>query len=67
MSKHFAIKDRDGTIHDEPSRKDALRDQKAYGGLVVTKCPVDERHMAEEAWLHVYVGAITPSKWFEKE
>jgi len=35
MSTNYAVKDRDGTIHAEPSRKDALRSQKAYGGLVV--------------------------------
>lgn len=37
MSKYYALRDRDGTIHDEPSRKDALREQKAYGGMVVSK------------------------------
>jgi hypothetical protein len=37
MSKQYAIKERDGTIHDEPSRGEALRDQKAYGGMVVAK------------------------------
>ena len=35
MSTNYAVKDRDGTIHAEPSRKDALRSQKAYGGLLV--------------------------------
>jgi hypothetical protein len=51
----------------------SLRPRKAvrfivtHGGLVVTKCPVDERQTAEEFWQPVYVGAITPSKWFQKE
>ena len=35
MSKNYAVKERDGTIHAESSRKDALRSQKAYGGMVV--------------------------------
>lgn len=38
-----------------------------HGGLVVTKCPADERQTAEEFWQPVYVGAISRSKWFEKE
>ncbi len=37
MSRQYAIKERDGTIHDEPSRSEALRSQKAYGGMVVTR------------------------------
>jgi hypothetical protein len=37
MSKLYAIKERDGTIHDEANRKEALREQKAYGGMVVTR------------------------------
>lgn len=32
---HYAIKDRDGKINQEPGKKDAKRDQKAYGGLIV--------------------------------
>ncbi len=36
MSKNFAVKDRDGTIHQEGNRKNAFRDQKAYGGLIVS-------------------------------
>src|SRR5215468_11710168 len=39
MSKNYAVKDRDGTIHTESSRKDALRSQKAYGGMVVEAKP----------------------------
>jgi len=35
MSKNYAVKERDGTIHAESSRKDAQRSQKAYGGMVV--------------------------------
>jgi hypothetical protein len=35
MSRNYAVKERDGTIHDEPSRKEALRSQKAFGGMVV--------------------------------
>jgi hypothetical protein len=41
MSRHYAIKDRDGTLHGEPNRKNALRDQKAYGGMVVQTKSVD--------------------------
>lgn len=37
MSRQYAIRDRDGTIHDEPSRSQALREQKAYGGMVVKR------------------------------
>lgn len=37
MSKHYALKDRDGTIHDAVSRKEALREQKAYGGMIVAR------------------------------
>jgi hypothetical protein len=33
----YAIKDRDGTVHAEPSRKEALRERKAYGGLIVQR------------------------------
>lgn len=33
MAKQYAVKDRDGTIHAEPSRRDAQRSQKAYGGI----------------------------------
>jgi hypothetical protein len=36
MSKRYALKDRDGTIHEEPSREAALIKQQAYGGMVVT-------------------------------
>jgi hypothetical protein len=32
---HYAIKDRDGKITQEPGKKDAKRDQKAFGGLIV--------------------------------
>jgi hypothetical protein len=35
MSKYYALKDRDGTIHNEPGRKEAVREQKAYGGMLV--------------------------------
>lgn len=31
----YGVKTRDGEIHYEASRKDALRNQKAYGGLIV--------------------------------
>jgi hypothetical protein len=37
MSRDYAVKDRDGTIHDEPGRKEALRSRKAYGGLIVQR------------------------------
>lgn len=37
MSKLYAIKDRDGRINDETGRGAALREQKAYGGMVVTR------------------------------
>ncbi len=37
MSKDYALKDRDGTIHEEPGRKEAMRERKAYGGMLVTK------------------------------
>lgn len=37
MKTDYAIRDRDGTIHDEPGRKKALRDRKAYGGLIVSR------------------------------
>jgi hypothetical protein len=32
---HYAVKDRDGKITQEQGKKDAKRDQKAYGGLIV--------------------------------
>ena len=32
---NYGVKTRDGEIHYEASRKDALRNQKAFGGLVV--------------------------------
>jgi hypothetical protein len=35
MSTNYAVKDRDGTIHAEPSRKAAQGSRKAYGGLIV--------------------------------
>ncbi len=35
MSRHYAIKERDSSIHNEASRKEALSDQKAYGGMEV--------------------------------
>jgi hypothetical protein len=44
----------------------AVRFIVTHGGLVVTKCPQD-RHTPEELWQPVYVGSITPSKWFAKE
>jgi hypothetical protein len=31
----YGVRDRDGTIHDEASKKEARRSQKAYGGLIV--------------------------------
>lgn len=34
-SKNYAIKDRDGTVHAEPSRKEAFASRKEYGGMVV--------------------------------
>ena len=37
MSRNYAIKERDGTIHDEADRREALRSQRAYGGMVVTR------------------------------
>jgi hypothetical protein len=36
-STNYAIKDRDGTTHAEPTRKEALRESKAYGGLIVQR------------------------------
>ena len=47
--------------------KKAIRFIVTHGGLVVTKCPVDDRQTSEETWQPVYVGKITPSQWFEKE
>ena len=35
MSVQYAVKDRDGKITQEQGKKDAKRDQKAYGGLIV--------------------------------
>jgi hypothetical protein len=36
MSARYALKDRDGTIHDESNRKrEALHAQKEYGGMVI--------------------------------
>ena len=35
MSRQYAVKDRDGSIHAEPSRNSALAAQKAFGGMVV--------------------------------
>jgi len=35
MSRQYAVKDRDQTIHPEASRKAAQRDQKAYGGMIM--------------------------------
>jgi len=35
MSRQYAVKDRDQTIHPEASRKAAQRDQKAYGGIIM--------------------------------
>jgi len=32
---HYAVKDRDGKINQEPGKKAAKRDQKEYGGLIV--------------------------------
>ena len=34
---NYAVKGRDETIHPEPSKKDALRSKKAYGGLLVQR------------------------------
>ena len=36
-STNYATRDRDGTIHAEPTRKEAVRDSKAYGGLIVQR------------------------------
>jgi hypothetical protein len=33
--KQYAVKDRDDSIHDEGSKRDALRSRKAYGGMVI--------------------------------
>ena len=33
--KQYAVKDRDDSIHDRGSKRDALRSRKAYGGMVV--------------------------------
>ena len=35
VSVQYAIKDRDGKITQEPGKKDAKRDKKAYGGMIV--------------------------------
>jgi hypothetical protein len=36
MNTHYAVRDRDGAVHDETGRKrEALRARKAYGGMVV--------------------------------
>ena len=35
MSSIYGVKDRDGTVHDETSKKEARRYQKAFGGLIV--------------------------------
>jgi hypothetical protein len=35
MSTNYAVKDRDGTVHAEPTRKAALHSRKEYGGMVV--------------------------------
>lgn len=35
MSVQYAIKDRDGKITQEPGKKAARRDQKAFGGMIV--------------------------------
>ena len=32
---HYAVKDRDGKINQEPGKKEAKRNQKAFGGLIV--------------------------------
>jgi hypothetical protein len=32
---HYAVKDRDGKITQEQGKKDAKRDQKAFGGMIV--------------------------------
>lgn len=31
----YAVKDREGTIHPEPSKKDAQQAKKAYGGIIM--------------------------------
>jgi hypothetical protein len=41
-SKNYAIKDRDGTVHAEPSRKEAFASRKEYGGMVVRSRNGDE-------------------------
>ncbi|HJT76253.1 MAG TPA: hypothetical protein VJ739_03550, partial [Gemmataceae bacterium] len=37
------------------------------GGLVLTKCPPDDRRCPEEFWQPVYVGSVSPNLWFVKE
>jgi hypothetical protein len=32
---NYAVKDREGTIHPEPSKKDALRSKKDFGGMIM--------------------------------
>jgi hypothetical protein len=35
MNSSYAIRDREGTIHPQTSKKDARSSQKAYGGMIV--------------------------------
>ena len=46
MSRIYAIRERDGTIHAEADRRGALRSQRAYGGMVVTQAGTG----GERAW-----------------
>lgn len=78
---YFYKRDADGGSMEMPPRQDEgligslrrLRPRKpvrfivTHGGLVVTKCPLDERQQSEDSWHPVYVGAITRSKWFTQE
>ena len=44
MSRQYAVRDRDGTIHDEASRSGAMQSQRSYGGMVVTRKPNQQWH-----------------------
>lgn len=63
MKARYAVRDRDGTVRDEGTKKEALRSRKAYGGMVVvskkgTWKPWKRRRIFLWFFLAVQVGFI---------
>ncbi len=58
MSVHYAVQDREGAVKQEPSKKDAKRDQKAFGGLIVRSKGEGEYkpYKPKKVFLWVFLG-----------